>query len=251
MNLDGREIEVALICARDRAAPTLVFLHEGLGSVTLWRDFPAQLAHASGLAALNYSRVGNGFSEVSHTPRTPSYMHDEARATLPKILDAHHIERAILVGQSDGASIALIFAAEHPDNVAGVVALAPHVFVEELSLRSIATIKKEYHSGDLRARMEPYHTDVDATFYGWNDIWLHPAFRSWNITSELGRIAAPLLCLQGTNDEYGTLAQIDAIAEHAKASVDRLVLADCGHAPQRDRPDITLATIATWIQELR
>lgn len=250
MNLDGREIEVAQIRARAFAAPTLVFLHEGLGSVALWRDFPAQLVERSGFGALIYSRVGNGFSAVLQAPRTPSYMHDEALVMLPKILDAFAIERALFVGHSDGASIALIFAARYPERVAGVAALAPHVFVEELSLRSIAAIRTQYVGGELRKRMAPHHTDVDATFYGWNDIWLNPEFRAWNIKSEIERITAPILCIQGCDDEYGTLAQIDAIAARAQAPVDRVILARCGHAPQRDRTDMTLATIAGWLSKI-
>ena len=249
MILDGRAIDVVRIAPRAVDAPTLVFLHEGLGSVGLWRDFPARLVERTGFGALVYSRAGNGFSNVVRAPREPGYMHDEALQTLPSLLDAQSIRRAILIGHSDGASIALIFAANFPERADAIVAIAPHVFVEAISLQSIGRIRERYATGELRARMAPHHADVDATFYGWNDIWLHPAFRDWSIEAELARITAPILAVQGGNDEYGTLAQLDSISQHVVAPVDRLILARCGHAPHRNRPELTIETIAAWVAQ--
>lgn len=226
---------------------TIVFLHEGLGSVELWRDLPAALAEETGCHALVYSRYGNGFSEVLAGVRDPQYMHHEALVVLPELLASFGVEMPVLVGHSDGASIALIYAGAHPDAVAGLVLEAPHVFVEEISVRSIAAIGREFRSSELRARMMKYHADVDKTFWGWNDIWLDPAFRSWNIEASLPQITAPVLCIQGSDDEYGTLEQLDAIARHSAGSVDRLVLAACGHAPHRDRPAFVREAIAGWI----
>lgn len=194
-----------------------------------------------------YSRYGNGFSDVLDEARDTYYMHDEGLAVLPALLDRFEIERPILVGHSDGASIAILYAGAHPENVAGLVLEAPHVFVEDLSVRSIAEIGRSFVASDLRGRMAKYHADVDSTFRGWNDIWLHPAFRSWTIESSLPQISAPALCIQGEDDEYGTLAQLDAIARGSGGSVDRLVLAACGHAPHRDRPAVVLAAIAGWL----
>jgi pimeloyl-ACP methyl ester carboxylesterase len=234
-----------------REAPALVFLHEGLGSAALWRDFPLRLHDATGATAVIYSRAGNGFSSVLERPREPSYMHDEARIVLPALLRALEIERPVLVGHSDGASIALIYAGEYPGAVRGVAAIAPHVFVEDVSIASIAAIGVRYRDdAELRARMARHHADVDRTFFGWNDAWLSPRFRSWNIESFIGAIEAPVLCVQGTADEYGTLAQIDAIARRASRSVDRVVLGGCGHAPQRERPQTVAAAATAWYAEV-
>ncbi|HEY1655388.1 MAG TPA: alpha/beta hydrolase [Candidatus Tumulicola sp.] len=243
----GRELECERIPALREGLPTLVFLHEGLGSAALWRDFPAAIARQTGCSALIYSRYGNGFSTVLESARAPSYMHDEGRATLPALLATLGIDDAVLVGHSDGASIALICAAEIPSVVRALVLEAPHVFVEELSVRSIAAIRKVYEAGDLRERMMRHHADVDATFYGWNDVWLSPSFRDWNVEAELAGVAAPALVVQGTNDEYGTLAQVEAIAHRVAAPVDRLLLAECGHAPHRDRRGLVEEAVAAWV----
>lgn len=246
----GRQIEARYIPGRgDR--PVLVFLHEGLGSVELWKQFPDELAQRSGCAALIYSRYGNGFSEVLHEARPLSYMHDEARSALPDVLDAFDVRNAVLIGHSDGASIAIIYAGESRERVRGVVAEAPHVFVEDISVSSIARAKFAYESGDLRSRMERYHQDVDRTFYSWNDIWLDPEFRAWNIRDAVRRIGMPMLLIQGAQDEYGTIAQLEAIQADAQgARVDSLYLADCRHAPHRDRPDVTLSAVRAFVETI-
>lgn len=245
----GNELEYARISATRDGLPTLVFLHEGLGSAGLWRDFPAALARRTGCGALVYSRYGNGFSTTLRSPRVPTYMHDEGRDTLPALLEALGIDDAVLFGHSDGASIALICAAERAPLVRALVLEAPHVFVEELSVRSIAAIKTEYERGSLRDRMRRHHEDVDRTFYGWNDVWLSPVFRGWNIEPEVRRVSAPALVLQGADDEYGTLAQVEAIARCAAGPVDRLLLAGCGHAPHRDRRPLVEEAVAGWLEE--
>lgn len=226
----------------------LVLLHEGLGSAGMWKSVPADLAKLTGCGVLTYSRYGNGFSQLLDGRRAVSYMHDEALEALPDMLDAFNIPDAVLVGQSDGASIALIYAGEIGTRLRGVVAEAPHVFVEDVSVESIAQAKAAYESTDLPKRLGRYHENVDRTFYGWNDIWLHPEFRSWNIRESVRKIRVPLLLIQGVDDEYGTFAQLDAIRSDARqARVDTLYLAQCGHAPHRDRPDAVLPAIAAFV----
>ncbi len=225
----------------------LVFLHEGLGSVDLWRGFPQALAQRSGFGAVVYSRYGNGFSEVLQEPRRVEYMHDEALVALPELLSALGIERPVLVGHSDGASIALIFAGAFPGRVRALVLEAPHVLVEELSVRSIAQIAETYARTNLRERMQKYHADAEATFRGWNDIWLNPEFRAWSILESLPSILAPAFVVQGAGDEYGTLAQLDEIARRSGGRVDRLILDACGHSPHLDRRDIVEPAAAAWL----
>jgi pimeloyl-ACP methyl ester carboxylesterase len=236
MNLETREIP--------GAEPALVFLHEGLGSVGLWRDFPAELAKRTGRRAFLYSRAGHGQSDVPEQPRTPRFMHDEALEVLPALLGEHGIERPVLVGHSDGASIALIHAAQHP--VDSLVLHAPHVFVEDLSVASIAEARDTFESTDLRERMGRYHRDAEATFRLWNDIWLAPEFRDWNIEDVLPGITAPVLAIQGEHDQYGTLAQIDAIERGVSGPFQRVVL-DARHAPHLEAPDETLKAAAEFV----
>jgi pimeloyl-ACP methyl ester carboxylesterase len=239
-----------LECARigtDVAGPQLVFLHEGLGSVAQWRDFPRRVVAATGGSALIYSRIGYGRSQALTQPRSPDYMHTEALVTLPRVLDHFAIAAPILVGHSDGASIALIHAGDAKRAVRATVALAPHVFVEALSITSIAAAGDAYANTDLRHRLARYHRHVDSAFRGWNDIWLAPEFRAWNITPSVSRVECPLLLIQGRDDEYGTLAQLDAIERAAAGRVERLELDHCGHAPHRDRPDATLDAITRFI----
>jgi pimeloyl-ACP methyl ester carboxylesterase len=226
------------------AEPALVFLHEGLGSVALWRDFPENLAQATGRRALLYSRAGHGNSYVPDEPRTPRFMHDEALDVLPGLLDAHGIEKPVLVGHSDGGSIALIYASRHP--VSKLVLLAPHVFVEDLSVTSIAEARETFETTDLRDRMARYHRDAEATFRLWNDIWLAPEFRDWNIEDVLPAITAPVLAIQGEHDQYGTLAQIDAIENGVAGDFERVVL-DARHAPHLEAPEKTLQAAAEFI----
>jgi pimeloyl-ACP methyl ester carboxylesterase len=244
--IEGQRLEYVQV-EGESEAPTLVFLHEGLGSVAMWRDFPRRVAEATGHPALIYSRLGYGESSTLMSARRPDYMHVEAMSTLPALLDQLEIERPILIGHSDGASIALIYAGAHRSAVRAIAAIAPHVFVEELSLTSIARARHIYEAGDLRQRLMRYHADVDSAFRGWNDIWLAPAFRDWNIESFLHGIACPLLLIQGMDDEYGTLAQIDAIEQQVPGRVERLVLATCGHSAQRDQPEATLSALARFI----
>lgn len=248
-SIAGVNFEYALVDG-DRSQPTLVFLHEGLGSISTWREFPSNVCARTNAPGLVYSRYGNGFSTVLERARRPDYMHEEALRTLPALLDALRIDTTMLIGHSDGASIALLYAAEFPRDVAGLILEAPHVFVEETAVRSIAAIRSQYESGPLRERLARHHASADTTFYGWNDIWLSPEFARWNIEPAVDRITAPMLLLQGRDDEYGTLGQIDAIARRHR-SVDSLILANCGHAPHRDRAAFVEATIADWIVERR
>jgi pimeloyl-ACP methyl ester carboxylesterase len=244
MNVDGVELEVEELAG---AEPALVFLHEGLGSVALWRDFPGRLAEATGRRAVIYSRAGHGFSDVPSAPRVPRFMHDEALAVLPAFLEAAGVREPILVGHSDGGSIALIHASAHP--VSGLVLLAPHVFVEDLSVASIAEARETFETTDLAERMGRYHRDARATFRLWNDIWLAPEFRDWNIEDVLATVTAPTLLIQGEHDQYGTLAQIEAIERGVLGPVLRVVL-DARHAPHLEAPDATLAAAADFIRAL-
>ena len=246
----GRKIEAMWSAPRGVGLPTLVFLHEGLGSGPAWRDFPAQLGLRTGCGVLLYSRYGNGFSEPLHEPRTVAYMHDEALVALPAVLAAFDVVETIFIGHSDGASIATIYACDRA-GVRGLVLEAPHVFVEDLSIRSIGRAREAFATGDLRERLARYHVDVDRTFYGWNDIWLDPAFRSWNIEAFAAGVRCPMLLVQGEDDEYGTSAQLDAIRLRAvEAAVDELLLARCGHAPHRDRPGAVMAAIAAFVETI-
>ena len=247
--VDGVELECVRL-HRERRAPTLVFLHEGLGSVAMWRDFPQRVAAACACPALIYSRAGYGQSTPLVAPRNADYMHVEALIRLPALLDRLAIERPILVGHSDGASIALIHAGAKLRPVRACVVLAPHVFVEDVSIACIAAARDAYANGAVRERLARYHRDVDSAFLGWNDVWLSPAFRAWNIETSVAAIDCPLLLIQGRDDEYGTLAQLDAIERLAAGRVSRLVLDGCGHSPQRDQPDAVLNAIAGFISAL-
>ncbi len=224
-----------------RTAPLLVFLHEGLGSISMWRDFPQRLCSAGGYRGLVYSRPGYGRS--SPRPRdvrwSPRFMHEQAYDVLPDLLTAIGIdaerERPWLFGHSDGASIALLHAGRYPSRVRGAIVLAPHLFVEELSVDSIAKVRQAYGQPGLRDKLARHHADVDSAFWGWNDVWLDADFRDWNIEKEVAAIRCPLLALQGVDDEYGTMAQVDRIAELVPGS-ERLKLDACGHSPHRDQP---------------
>ena len=250
VDLCGGALDVSLADgAPDR--PALVFLHEGLGSIGLWRSFPADVRTATGdPTTLVWSRHGYGRSAVVNEPRTVDYMHHEALDVLPALLARLGIERPVLVGHSDGASIALIHAgAGHP--VAGVVVIAPHVFVEDVSTVGIEAARDAYVSGDLRDRLARHHDDVDATFRGWNDVWLSDAFRSWNIESVLPGISAPVLAVQGDADAYGTLAQLDAIERGVPGPFERVVVVGGGHVLHTGpHAPAIVARIASFIREL-
>jgi pimeloyl-ACP methyl ester carboxylesterase len=237
-------IEYELIEGPSPHSATLVMLHEGLGSLSMWRDFPQLLAARAQCRVMVYSRHGYGQSAPLSAPRTVSYMHDEALVILPELLRKLGIERPILFGHSDGGSIALIHASNHP--VRGVIALAPHVFVEALSVESIAAARIAFETTNLRARLARYHADVDGAFRGWNDIWLHPDFREWNIEDRLPGIACPVLVIQGEEDEYGTVEQMHRIAMHAPA-VELKHLAQCGHSPHRDQPERVMQSVLSWM----
>jgi pimeloyl-ACP methyl ester carboxylesterase len=244
MRVNGVELESREIAG---AEPALVFLHEGLGSVGLWRSFPERLATATGRRALLYSRAGHGFSDVPARPRTPRFMHDEALDVLPAVLAEAGIAEPLLVGHSDGASIALIHAAAHP--VHALVLLAPHVFVEDLSVASIAEARDAFAGTDLRERMARHHRDAEATFRLWNDIWLAPEFRAWNIEDVLGQITAPVLLIQGEHDQYGTLAQVEAVRDGVAGPAELVVL-DARHAPHLEAPEETLAAAAEFVRRV-
>ena len=233
------------------AAPTLVFLHEGLGSVALWKRFPAEVVAATGCPALVYSRYGYGKSDKLAAPRKVDYMHLEALDVLPEILDQLGIDSPVLIGHSDGASIALIHAGAGKRTVRGVVAMAPHVFVEDVTVKSIAGAGETFRTTDLPERLGRYHDDVASTFRGWNDIWLHPDFRRWNIEDYLADIRCPVLLIQGEDDQYGTVAQIDAIAGQVSGPVETVMLPDCAHSPHQSvQKDATIAAIAGFVQNL-
>lgn len=225
----------------------LVFLHEGLGSADLWRAFPDRVRQAcSARAMLVYSRRGHGRSPIVVEPRTADYMHREADVELPALLAAFGIDRPVLIGHSDGASIALLYAGAHC-GVESVVVMAPHVFVEPEGLDGVSAARRAFETTDMAERMARHHLDATSTFRGWNDAWLSDAFRSWNIEDRLPAITAPVLAIQGTADQYGTIAQIDAIEARVAGAFRRLVLPDVGHAPHAEAADETLAAIAAHV----
>lgn len=252
MTAAGQRLEVRWVGPGPQAAPTLVLLHEGLGCVGLWRDFPDRLAAATGCGALVYSRAGYGRSQAVPLPRPLDYMQREGESVVGPLLDAAGVREAILVGHSDGGSIALVHAASDPaGRVRGLVLMAPHVFCEELSVRSIAAARREFEAGELRARLLRHHGDnLDVAFRGWCEAWLDPAFMGWNIEGYLPRVRAPILLIQGEDDVYGTTAQLEAIARGAAGPVETLLLPGCGHSPHRERPAETLAAAARFVRQI-
>jgi len=253
--VQGRQVEVQRIAGLDPHAPELVFLHEGLGSISLWKDFPARVAAATGCPATVYSRYGHGASDPLTEPRPVHFMHDEALKSLPDLLAQLHIDKPILIGHSDGGSIALIFAGSNQagthGRVRGLILLAPHVFVEDLSIASIAQAKVNFETTNLPEKLARHHRDAARTFWGWNDIWLHPDFRAWNIEEYLPRIRCPILAIQGLDDEYGTMAQVQAIKAQSGGPVEILALEKCGHSAHRDQPDTVLRAIAKFVTTIR
>ena len=248
IEVQGTALEVLTLSGPQSPAP-LVFLHEGLGSVALWRDWPAQLCARLGRAGLVYSRQGYGQSapraDVRGSGRLqPDYMHREALEVLPALLAQLGIARPVLVGHSDGGTIALLHAAHHP--VSACIVMAPHVVVEDISVRAIEAARQAYEQGPLRTRLSAFHADVDGAFWQWNDVWLSEAFRSYDIRAEISAIQAPLLAIQGEDDAYGTMAQIDDIAT-AVPHAQRLKLAACGHSPHRDQPGAVSQAIADFL----
>jgi pimeloyl-ACP methyl ester carboxylesterase len=253
-------------------ASTLVFLHEGLGCVAMWRDFPARVAAQTGCGALVYSRAGYGNSDQTELPRPVGFMHDEALVTLPQVLDLFEIQKAILVGHSDGGSIALIHGGGVQDpRVSGLILLAPHVFVEAVGLESIRMIAEEYRKEDagrrsahrtqdagapggassLKQRLARYHgKNVDQTFWGWNDVWLSPGFKSWNIEEFLPKICVPVLLIQGADDQYGTREQIKRVEAGCPGPVRTVLIRDCGHSPHLDQPEQALELMKKFVGEI-
>jgi pimeloyl-ACP methyl ester carboxylesterase len=231
-------------------APAMVFLHEGLGSLAMWRDFPQQVADATGCEAIVYSRYGYGRSDPLAEQRRPDYMHHEALAALPELLDRLAVERPILFGHSDGGSIALIHAGAALRPVAGLVVMAPHVMVEDIAIAGIEKTRAAYLTGDLRQRLGNYHDHPDTAFRGWHEIWLDPLFRSWNIEAFLPHIACPVLAIQGEGDEYASMDQIERIARQTPA-VELLKLAACRHSPHRDQAPAVIAAVADFVERLR
>jgi len=247
----GKRIEAAWHGPTPEQAPTLVLLHEGLGSVAMWKEFPQALAERTGYGVLAYSRPGYGQSDPVALPRPLTYMHGEAREILPAVLDQAGVRKAILIGHSDGASIATIYAGSRQDfRARGLMLIAPHFFVEDISVRSIAAAKQAYETGDLRARLAKYHRDVDLAFWGWNRAWLDPDFRHWRIDEYLAYIRVPMLIVQGNADEYGTAAQIAVAQEETYCPIEVLMLPGAGHSPQVDCPDETLAAIDEFVMRV-
>jgi pimeloyl-ACP methyl ester carboxylesterase len=247
--VDSRRIEYRTIPG-DASRTPLVFLHEGLGSAALWRGFPDKVAARLGAPAVVYSRFGYGRSDGLMGKREPTFMHDEALAVLPPLLDQLGVTHPLLIGHSDGASIALAHAAVSGRPVAGLALMAPHVFVEPICIESIARIRETYLTTDLRERLAKYHENVDDAFLGWADAWLDPRFRDWSLEELLPAITQPLLLIQGVDDEYGTLAQIDRIEVGVHGPVSRLVLERCGHSPHRDQEVAVLEAIVAFAQRL-
>ena len=236
--------------APDRA-PTIVMLHEGLGCAALWRDFPARVAAATGFGVFAYSRAGYGQSDPTPLPRPLNYMTREARETLPELLEAIGFRRGVLLGHSDGASIAAIYAGSVEDfRVRALVLMAPHFFTEDSGLAAIASAREAYASGDLRRRLGKYHSDVDNAFHGWCDAWLDPGFKSWNIADVIDYWRVPTLAIQGAGDQYGTLAQIREIERRTYSPVDVEIFENCQHSPHLEQREKTLAVIADFCARL-
>jgi pimeloyl-ACP methyl ester carboxylesterase len=244
-------LEYRMFGPRPDAAPTIVMLHEGLGSVGLWGDFPQKLAAVTGAGVFVYSRAGYGRSSPVALPRPLTFMHEEARAVLPKLLDAIGFRRGLLLGHSDGASIAAIYAGTIQDHrVRGLVLMAPHFFTEDMGIAEIARAKETYATTDLRQKLSRWHADVDNAFKGWNDAWLDPNFRKWDITDALGYIRVPILIVQGEHDQYGTVRQIEVAQEECYCPVDVALLPGARHAPHREAPEATLQVIVEFVTRL-
>jgi len=248
IEIDGARLEYRMIGARPDAAPTIVMLHEGLGSVSTWGEFPARLGEKTGCGVFLYSRAGYGKSSTITLPRPLDYMQREAADVLPRLLDAIEFKRGILLGHSDGASIAAQYAGTHQDHrVRGLVLMAPHFFVEDEGIAAIEDARRAYETGDLRARLSRWHADVDSAFKGWNGAWLDPDFRKWNITERLAYIRVPILIVQGEDDQYGTVKQIEVAREECYCPVEVAMLPGARHSPQRDAPAATLKAISEFV----
>jgi pimeloyl-ACP methyl ester carboxylesterase len=252
IEIGSSRLEYRMIGPRPGEAATFVLLHEGLGSVGIWGDFPARLATATGLGVFAYSRAGYGRSSSAVLPRRVTFMHEEARDVLPHLLDAVGLQRGILLGHSDGASIAAIYAGSVADHrVRGLVLLAPHFFTEAFGIAEIARMYEAYETTDLRARLGKWHQNPDNAFMSWSGPWLDPAFRKWEITEELAYIRVPILIVQGADDQYGTLRQIEVAKEECYCPVEAVILPGTRHVPHREAPDATMKAIVEFIGRLQ
>lgn len=251
LTVNGAKLEVKRFTG-EAGRPTLVFLHEGLGCIDMWGDFPACLSHISGFPALVYSRCGYGRSDPCGIPRPLTYMHDEGLEVLPDLLKTAEIGNHVLIGHSDGGSIALINAGGTPaPGLKAVITMAAHVFCEPLSMASIAEAKTFYEKHHLRARLAKYHQDnVDCAFWGWNKAWLDPDFMQWNIEVFLPKITVPQLVIQGCDDPYGTIAQVEAIEKQSAGPVQVCMLENCGHSPYKDQAQESLELTSDFISRL-
>ena len=247
--INGLRLEYRDFPATIQGQPTLLLLHEGLGCVAMWRDFPAKLAAASGCRVIVWSRPGYGASQAYPEPRSRRYMHREAEESLPALLAALQIERPILIGHSDGGSIALIFAGAFPSVPLGIAVMAPHEFVEDITLAGIRSARAVWESTDWPKKLGRYHHDASRVFGDWNDTWLSPPFRDWNIEEYLPKIRCPVLAMQGEDDEYATMRQIDLIAEQVPGT-QLLKLPECGHTPQRDQEAAVLAALVDFVKRV-
>jgi pimeloyl-ACP methyl ester carboxylesterase len=247
LRIGAVDLEYRMIGPAPDAAPTIVMLHEGLGSVGLWNDFPEKLQAATGCGVFLYSRAGYGASSPVTLPRPLEYMHIEASDVLPKVLDAIGFRRGLLLGHSDGASIAAIYAGSRQDHrVKGVVMIAPHFIVEDISVQSIAEIKTAYETTELKAKLARWHIDVDNAFYGWNGAWLDPKFRDWDISEYLAYIRVPVAVIQGERDRYGTMRQVEIAKDECYCPVDVTEIPEAGHSPHREAPAATLDAITQF-----
>ncbi len=246
--IDGHRLEYTIVGEGD-ATPRLVFLHEGLGSINLWRGYPAAVAASTGQRALIYSRYGHGFSDPLTETRRPAFFRHEANVVLPQLLERFTIESPILIGHSDGGSISLIYAGSGRP-LTGAVVLAPHVFVEEEYLPGVEKHAELFETTDLSERMGKYHANPSATFHGWGDLWLSEEFRSWNIEDVLSGITVPLLAFQGLDDQYGSIVQTNAIARGVSGAVTHVQIPNCGHSPHLDHPESVAAQTADFIDSL-
>jgi len=251
LTIGASDLEYRMIGPQPSDAPTIVMLHEGLGSAGLWGDFPEKLQAATGAGVFAYSRAGYGASTRAKLPRPLDYMHIEALEVLPKLLDQIDFRRGLLVGHSDGASIAAIYAGSRQDHrVQGLAMIAPHFVVEDISVTSIAEIKKAYETTELKAKLARWHRDVDNAFYGWNGAWLDPAFRSWDISEYLAYIRVPVAIVQGADDRYGTIRQIEIAEQECYCPVDVTIIPAAGHSPHREAPGATLNAISEFASRI-
>ncbi len=247
----GQRLEYRWIRTRPDVAPTIVFLHEGLGCLAMWGDFPDRLASATGCGALVYSRIGYGASDPVRGPRPVRFMHDEALDVLPAVIEHFKLKEVVLFGHSDGASIAVIYAGARLGRIRALVLEAPHVFVERICVESIARIARAYETTRLRERLARYHGgNTDSMFRTWTNVWLRPEFRQWNIEEYLPAIQSPVLVVQGEDDEYGTLRQVDAVVTQVGGPAKTLALAHCGHSPHSERPDEVLEAASRFIRQV-